>query len=321
MALRQVLSGACAVALLLGSLTACTPEPIVGIPDASQLPGAVSLVVGTPKVPDGANPQEGALLAQVYAQALSAAGVKATVNQTAETQGALVSKLALGSVDVVPAYSREALTALAPSVTAEAPQDVVESLKTSLPTEVGLLDASKAEISDAMVVTAVTAQKYQLKSISDLGKICRQLTMGGAAAFKTGSRGLAGLGSDYNCVPRKYVPLAPNEQPNQDSVVWSLLSDEIQVAEIHVSSPSIEDNSLVVLTDPKKLFLAQNIVPLVAAKKVPTQLQSVMNKVSAALTTQELTNLNRLSHDSQFGGLAGVATAWLVQQGLVKASS
>ncbi|MHA7268943.1 ABC transporter substrate-binding protein [Arthrobacter sp. HLT1-20] len=319
MALRHVLSGACAVVLLLGALTACTPEPIVGIPTAA--PGAVSLIVGTPQVPDGVNPQEGALLANVYAAALNAAGVKASVKTANETQGPLMSALQLGSVDIVPVYSREALADLAPSLTAESPADVVESLKTSLPAQVGILDAAKAEVSDAVVVTAVTAQKYQLKSISDLGKVCDELTMGGSAAFKRDDRGLAGLGSDYNCVPKAYLPLAHNEQPNKDSVVWSLLSDTIQMAELYLSSPAIEDNSLVVLTDSKELFLDQNIVPLVAAKKVPEQVQAVLNKVSAALTSQELSNLNRLSQDPQFGGLANVATAWLVQQGLIKASS
>lgn len=319
MALRQALSGACAVALLLGALTACTPEPIVGLPTAS--PGAVSLIVGTPQVPDGVNPQEGALLANVYAAALNAAGVKASVKTANETQGPLMSALQLGSVDIVPVYSREALADLAPSLTAESPSEVMEALETSLPAPVGILDAAKAEVSDAVVVTAVTAQKYQLKSISDLGKVCDKLSMGGSAAFQRDDRGLAGLGSDYNCVPKAYLPLAHNEQPNKDSVVWSLLSDTIQMAELHLSSPAIEDNSLVVLEDSKKLFLDQNIVPLVAAKKVPEQVQTVLNKVSAALTSQELSNLNRLSQDTQFGGLANVADAWLVQQGLVKASS
>lgn len=319
MALRQVLSGACAVALLLGALTACTPEPIVSIPSAS--PGAVSLVVGTPQVPDGVNPQEGALLANVYAAALNAAGVEASVKTANETQGTLVSNLQLSSVDMVPVYSRVALADVAPALTAEATAEVLEALKTSLPDEVGILDAAKAEVSDAMVVTAVTAQKHQLKSLNDLGKICDKLTMGGSTAFESADRGLAGLGSDYNCVPKTYLPLTPNEQPNNDSVVWSLLRDSIQVAELHLSSPAIEDNSLVVLADPKQLFLTQNIVPLVATKKVPAQVQEVMNKVSAALTSQELNNLNRLSQDTQFGGLANVAKAWLVQQGLVKASS
>ncbi|POH56988.1 ABC transporter substrate-binding protein [Arthrobacter glacialis] len=319
MVLRQVLSGACAVALLLGALTACTPEPIVGIPAAS--PGAESLVVGTPQVPDGVNPLEGALLANVYAAALNAAGVKTSVKTANETQGSLVSNLQLSSVDIVPVYSRVALADVAPALTAEATAEVLEALKTSLPDEVGILDATKAEVSDAMVVTAVTAQKHQLKSLSDLGKICDKLSMGGSAAFESADRGLAGLGSDYNCVPKTYLPLAPNEQPNKDSVVWSLLRDSIQVAELHRSSPAIEDNSLVVLTDPKQLFLTQNVVPLVASKKVPAEVQEVMNKVSAALTSQELTNLNRLSQDTQFGGLANVAKAWLVQQGLIKASS
>ena len=55
-----------------------------------------------------------------------------------------------------------------------------------------MLDPSKAEDKDAMVVTKATAEKYQLKSIEDLAKVCKDLTMAAPATFETrptGSRG------------------------------------------------------------------------------------------------------------------------------------
>ncbi|MGP9503591.1 glycine betaine ABC transporter substrate-binding protein [Specibacter sp. AOP5-B1-6] len=318
---RNILAALALALLLVCTATACTPEPIDSIPSASQFPGEPPLTVGIPEVPDGVNPQEGALLAHAYAAALNAAGVKAVVADAPVKKGALVSSVESGSVDIVPAYSRLALTEAAPTATATGASDVIDDLKKALPAGVVLLEPAKAEERDALVVTAVTAEKYQLKSLSDLAKVCGKLAMGGTAEFKTKARGLPGLGGDYNCVPKKYVPLQATPDVSDESIWWSLLRDNIQLADMQNSSPAIEDNSLVVLDDPKNLFLSQNVVPLVAEAAVPDEVQTVLNKVSAALSTEQLSNLNRLSRDRHYGDMSEVATAWLVQQGLIKASS
>ncbi|WP_449373726.1 glycine betaine ABC transporter substrate-binding protein [Arthrobacter psychrolactophilus] len=309
--------------LLLGTATACTPEPIVSIPSASQAPGVTVLKIGTPQMPDGVDPSAGALLAQVYAASLAAAGVEASVAPTPAAKGALFSALEQGAVDVVPVYSRVALLEASATATGktETPGEVLDALRTALPETLTLLDPLKAEEQGSIVVTAVTAQKYQLKSLSDVGKICDKLAMGGSAGFKTAANGLAGLGSDYNCIPKKYESLQPTLEYGDESILWALIRDEVQLAEIHASSPAIADNSLVILSDPKDLFPNQNIVPLVATQKVTAALQDVINKVSVALTDEELSNLTRLSQDGHYATMNEAALAWLTQKGLVKASS
>ncbi|MFQ4149270.1 glycine betaine ABC transporter substrate-binding protein [Arthrobacter sp. LAPM80] len=318
---RRVVAALAVAVLLMGTATACTPTPIATIPSASHAPGATVFEVGTPQVPDGVDPRYGALLANVYAAALNAAGAKALVTATPSAPGKLLSDVESGDADIVPVYSGLALSEVTGKDTASNASDTLAALKAALPAGLQLLDPTKAEDRAAIVVTAVTAEKYQLKSLADLGKVCNKLAMGGPAGFQTGTSGLAGLGSDYNCVPKKYVALEPTLDYSPTSTLWALLQDDIQVADVHSSSPGIEDNALVVLNDPKQLFPSQNIVPLVATDKVPAAVQDVINKVSAALNTDELANLNRLSRDLHFGSLSDVATAWLVQMGLVKASS
>lgn len=317
----KVVAALTVAVLLVGTATACTPEPIDNIPSASQLPGETILKIGTPHVPDGVDPAEGALLAHVYAASLYAAGVQASVVETPAAPGTLVSGIEQGSVDIVPIYSRVALTEVAAQATAETASEALDALQAALPDSLKLLDPTKAEDRDSVVVTAVTAQKYQLKSLADVGKVCDKLTMGGSSAFKTKEGGLSGLGSDYNCVPKSYESLDPTLEFGADSTLWALLRDDVQLAGIHSSSPAIADNALVVLSDPKGLFPSQNIVPLVATAQVTDALQQVINKVSAALTTEELSNLSRLSQDGHYANLSEAATAWLTQQGLVKASS
>lgn len=319
--MRKRLAAALSACVVLGTLVACTPEPIVTIPSSSLSVEVPALTISAPRSPSGVSPREGILVANVYAAALKAAGIKTVVQATPISPKDQLSGLAAGSGDIAPVYSRELLTALAPSNTAEAPAEVISALKGAVPDDVSVLDAAKATDVDNLVVTAATAEKYQLKSIEDLAKVCDKLLLGGPAGFQKKGRGLAGLGSDYNCVPKKYVTLEPLFDGSSNDLLWALLRDDIQVADIHSSAPAIADNALVSLADTKKLFLGQNVVPLVDKKTVPAEVQDILNKVSGALSIEELANLNRLAQDRYFGDLSEVATAWLIQVGLVKASA
>lgn len=319
--MRKKLVAALSACMVLGTLVACTPAPIVTIPSNSLSAEAPELTISAPLSPSGVNAKEGALVAQVYAAALKAAGIKAVVEATPATAQDQLSGLAAGNGDIAPGYSRELLTALAPSTTAETPTEVISALKDAVPEGISVLDAAKSQDVDNLVVTAATAEKYQLKSIEDLAKVCDKLSLGGPAGFHEKGRGLAGLGSDYNCVPKKYVTLEPLFDGSSDDLLWALLRDDIQVADIHSSAPAIADNALVPLTDTKHLFLAQNVVLLIDKDTVPAEVQDILNKVSGALSTEELANLNRLAQDRYYGDLSEVATAWLIQVGLVKASS
>ncbi len=313
-------------ALALASLSlvaACTPAPIVNIPSASVSAGAAPLVVAIPQVPDGTVPAEGTLLANVYAAALNAAGVDAKVSPSPVANGGLASGLENRAFDIVPVFSRLALKELSQKNANPDPSSldagaVVAALKESLPAGVLQLDPSKVDDHSNLVVTAVTAEKHQLKSITDAAKVCDQLSLGATADFKIGTPGLTGLETEYKCTPKVYESLKQSLDPDSNSIFWNLLQDKVQLALIPSSSPAIVDNSLVILSDPQQLFRSQTVVPLVVDETVDSAVQDVLNKVSAVLTTEELANLNRLSQDRHYADVAEVAKAWLIQKGLVK---
>ena len=71
-------------------------------------------------------------------------------------------------------------------------EDICKALPGKLPQGLAVLDASKAEDKDAMVVTKATAEKYQLKSIEDLAKVCSDLVIGAPATFAERAYGLPG---------------------------------------------------------------------------------------------------------------------------------
>ena len=90
----------------------------------------------------------------------------------------------------------------------------------------------------------------------------------------------------------------------------------MQVADIYSTTPFILTSKLVTLTDPKSLFASQEVVPIVSASKVNAKLTSVLNKVSAALTTKDLLALNgEVSGDSKTDP-AVAAKNWLKKANL-----
>ena len=72
----------------------------------------------------------------------------------------------------------------------------------------------------------------------------------------------------------------------------ALVDGTVTAADIFSTSPAIPQNKLVVLEDPKNNFLAANVVPLVASQKMSDQLKTVLDAVSAKLTTEALIEMN-----------------------------
>ena len=272
-------------------------------------------------MPAGVDTQEGVLVAQLYVAALNAAGATAQVHEGAGTARGAVSEVAAGTVDIAPVFSRQAMDGSLPGVWTKDSAQVFSALKESLPAGVELLDPVKAQDKTNVVVTAVTAEKYRLKTMADLAGTCAKVDMGGSAAFRSHPRGLAALSSDYNCVPRQFKELTPSVGYSAQSTLWALLRDDIQLATLHNSSPAIADNALVVLGDPQDAFPAQDLVPVVSTARVTDEVQAVVDKVSGALTEGEMANLNRLAQDRHFGTMAAAAEAWLVQKGLIETRS
>jgi osmoprotectant transport system substrate-binding protein len=72
------------------------------------------------------------------------------------------------------------------------------------------------------------------------------------------------------------------------------------------------------LEDPKNNFLAANVVPLVASQKMSDQLKTVLDAVSAKLTTEALIEMN--TETSGNGGIDPdqAAAKWVKANGFDK---
>ena len=182
-----------------------------------------------------------------------------------------------GSVDVIPDYSGNLLLHVNKDATEVSAEDIAKALPAKLPEGLAVLDAAKAEDKDAMVVTKATAEKYQLKSIEDLAKVCSEIVVGAPATFAERAYGLPGLKKNYGCEPKKLEPFSDG---GGAVTLKALLSDQVQVADIYTTTPSIADNDLVVLEDPKNNFIAQQVLPLYNKAKMTDKAKDALNAVS-----------------------------------------
>ena len=79
---------------------------------------------------------------------------------------------------------------------------------------------------------------------------------------------------------------------------------------LFTTDPAILANDLVALEDPKSLFAAQNILPLINSDKATPEVTSTLDAVSAKLTTDTLIELlTKVTVDKQDS--AQVAEEWV----------
>lgn len=308
---RRALSLAAGLAAGAVSLTLVGCAAGSNPPSSPSVSGSATagkeLVVGSAGVP------ESQILAEVYAGALNAAGITASTTPTLGSREDSAKAVQDGSADVVPAYTGSLLLSVDQDATEVSADEIAKALPESLPEGLAILEPAKAENKDAMVVTRATATKYELTSIEDMAKVCSELVIGAPATFAERAHGLPGLKEKYGCEPKKLEPFPDGGGP---LTLKALLTDAVQVADIPTTTPSIADNDLVVLEDPKDNFIAQQVVPLVRASTVPDAARSVLNEVSRKLTTDDLMNLNRAVAGNQKQSPADAAKAWLKEKDL-----
>jgi osmoprotectant transport system substrate-binding protein len=302
--LRSRMALGAAIAAVALAVTACGSDNPTKSDTGDSAPSD-TIVVGS------ANFQENVLLAHIYAEALKAKGVKVSTKLNIGSREAYVPGLEDGSIDLIPDYTGNLLLFFNKTAPETSSDDVYAALPKALPDKLIVLDQSKAEDKDAIVVTKETASKHSLKSIADLEPVASKLTLGGPPEFKTRPDGIPGLKANYNVTFGTYRTL----DAGGPLTVNALKNGQIDAGDIFTTDPSITANDFVVLDDPKSNFSAQNVVPLINKAKASDKVKSALNAVSAKLDTKTLTDLlSKVVTDKQDPN--AVAKEWLSSAGL-----
>ncbi len=265
-----------------------------------------SVVVGSANFP------EDELLAQIYTDALQAKGVKVTTKFNIGAREAYYPQIVSGTITILPEYNGALLTtSVDKNSTAASTDQVNAELRAKLPPSLEILNSSSAQDKDSVTVTSATASKYHLTAISDLAPNAKKLVIGGPPEFRTRADGLVGLKKIYGLTFSKFQPL----DEAGPITVSALKTGRVQAADLFTTDPSILINHFVVLQDPKHLFAAQNVTPLVYKKGVNSTIIGTLNAISAKLTTEGLLQLDKLIGVNK-ENYTTVAKNWLTQNGL-----
>lgn len=197
------------------------------------------------------------------------------------------------------------------------PKETQTGLQKALdPKGLTVLDFAAATDQNGFVVTQATASSKNLKKISDLAPVAKDLVLGGPPECPTRPFCAQGLKSLYGITFKDFKAL----DTGGPLTITALEGKQIDVGLLFTSDPSIVAKSFVLLDDDKHLQLADNIAPVVRnslLQKDDGTIKRLLNSISAKLTQGELNDMNKqVSVDK--ADSKTVAAAWLKKQGLIK---
>ncbi|MGI9124724.1 MAG: ABC transporter substrate-binding protein [Mycobacterium sp.] len=270
-----------------------------------------SVVVGSADFP------ESKIVAEIYAQALTANGFTVGRQFGIGSRETYIPALRDHSIDLIPEYTGNLLQYFDPKSTVTEPTAVELALYRALPGDLSVLTPAPAADTDTVTVTEATARKWNLKSIADLAPHATEVRFGAPSEFLNRAQGLPGLKARYglDIAPDNFVAISDGGGP---ATVKALIGGTVTAANIFSTSPAIPQNKFVVLDDPKNNFLPGNVIPLVSSQKMSEALKKVLDAVSAKLTTQGLTALNSAVSGNSGVDPADAARDWVRDNGFDK---
>ena len=236
-----------------------------------------------------ANFSENEMLADMYGAVLENAGYKITYKLKLGAREVIEPALESGQVDFIPEYAGNYLSFLDKNAKSMDVDSTVAALKTLLtPKNITVLDASDATDADAIAVTKDFASKNNLSKLSDLSKVTTPMTLGGPPECETRPTCKPGLEQTYG-IKVNFKPLDADGPLTRAA----LDKGDIQLARVFTADADIKEKGYVVLDDDKHFQQAGNVLPVIRTDKLDDQAKDLINKVSKALTTDKLIDLNK----------------------------
>lgn len=241
---------------------------------------------------------ENVLIAEMYAQALESLGFDVERQIPLATREISQPALEKGEIDVKPEYLLTLLRFYEPDAEGGSdPKAVADALSKLLEDkDLELLEYSDANDTNALVVKKETADQFKLTKISDLASVESQLKF--AVPLECRTRPLCGIalkdkyGIELNTEQIVEVPACDAPAANALKA-GSKVTDGADVALLCSTQAVIAKEGWVVLEDDEAgISGADNITPVIRSEVLTDEIAEILNKISAALDTQTITELN-----------------------------
>ena len=256
---------------------------------------------------------EGSVLAELYGQALQHDGYTVNFKLNLGNREVVAPALKSGQIDMYVGYAATDLE-FYNNGAGEANGDAVATtakLNSHLSSlNLVALTPSNTVDQNAFAVTKATAAKYSLTKLSDLAPVASQFVLGAGPECPKRPFCLPGLASTYGLHFKDFKTLDTDGPLTRAA----LKSGAIQIGLVFTSDADLNSLGLVVLQDDKHLANADNVVPILRTAVATDDAKTVLNNVSAKLTTADLIQMNSqvelLHQDAD-----AVTKVWLQQHG------
>ena len=229
------------------------------------------------------------ILAELYAQALEAAGVK--VERKINLGGTLIADKALEEkqIDLYPEYTGTMLLVVMKQDAIADRKAVYDKVKAHY-AQRGLVLLNEAPVNNTynMVVRPETAAQYKLETLSDLARVSKDLKLGAGPEFRDRKDGLPGLKAKYDMTFKEDQQLAIGLR------YQALANKQIDVVNGYSTDGMISALKLKRLKDDRNLWPPYYVVPVVRkeARDANPKLADVLNRVSATLDEASMAEMN-----------------------------
>jgi osmoprotectant transport system substrate-binding protein len=274
----------------------------------------VSLTIGSKNFPE----QE--ILGEIYTQALAAAGYKAKSDLSLGSETVALKTLQAGKISGYPEYASTALTAFFGLEPEEVPSGATAAWEKSNEEfeKEGLTAFKPTPFASANAVGLLksTAEKYHLKTVSDLKGVSEKLSLYGSPECEERIDCLAGLEKYYGLKFKEFKPV------DIELRYTVLEKGQADLSILFTTDPQLaaEKEKFVILEDDKHVFPAGNVI-FVTSKKVAEEAgpdyQKTIEDVQTGLTLEVMQELDaRVELERQ--SPAEAASAYLESAGYVE---
>jgi osmoprotectant transport system substrate-binding protein len=319
---RRVTAAASAAVLTGAFLAGCgssggsnnnSSNPLTG--GGGQATG--SIVVGSD------NFLESVLLADIYGQALQAKGYKVSYKLNIASREVTYGLLKSGAITLKPEYNGALLAYLDSLVKKTTPQTSTDQVDAAIASELApnleVLQPAQAQDNDTLTLSKQAAAKYHMTASSSIADFVTALnganvSIGAAAEFQTRYQGILGLEQAYGL---KASQITFKSLDAGGTLTETALSQgAVDAGDLFTTDPTITQNGLVTLTDPKNIFGLQNVLPLVNKTALNSAGVAALNAVDAKLDSKTLLALD-VATQVQKQDPATVAAGFLKAEGLI----
>jgi len=254
---------------------------------------------------------ESKILSEIYKQSLEDQGFKVETTNLGGFRDLLFKAFDSGDVNLAADYLASELEFLN-GQKGEATSDADETLGKLEPLledkDLHAFEVSDAVNTNAFVMTKDKADELGIETLSDLAAKGKDLKLGAPADCEENAFCIPGLKSKYDLdLSGKFTPL------DSGVVATSLENDAIDVGVMFSTDGQIEAKDFVLLEDDKNMLAADNVFPVSTTKvadEYGDDLASILNDISAALTTEQLTEMNK-AFDVDKEDAEDIAADWL----------